>query len=417
VYPCERLLRAGRQTGSTPTPRVIGQEARVGREAGAGHGRMAIMGRIRALVAVVATMSMLAMGAGVADAGRASGLQFHAQAQSWVSPKDGWLLGAAGCGATTCTETVRTTDGGVTWKTLGTIAAPLTIEDASGVTEVRFADDLHGWAFGPALWISGDGGATWQPQASPGGRPVIALAADAQVAYAVVSACELNQALSDCRHGATLWRTTPGSVAWTQVSLRLPVSNQAILEVSGLTAYLAIATPGGKAAGEIDVTVDGVHWTGRPDPCSVTDGEYISGIAASSATQVALMCQANIGFGKAYKHVVRSVDTALTTSDAGILPLYGIVSRLASSPNGTLVVSSFSIGSWIYRNGGGQAWTTPEDLGDGGIGWNDIGFPTDQVGFVIHGPVACCGGGGPGELWKSGDGGVSWRQAVVTPQP
>jgi hypothetical protein len=375
------------------------------------------MGRTRAFVAMVATILSLSVGTGVADAGRTAGLKFHAQALSWVSPQRGWLLGSAACGTATCTTTAGTTTAGVSWRTLGTMAAPLTNEDATGVTELRFADALHGWAFGPALWITDDGGVTWRPQATQGGGPVVALAADATGAYAVVSSCGFDQALADCRHGATLWRATPGGDVWTQVSLRLPIATEALLEMNGLTAYLALATPGSSVADVLDATTDGVHWAARPDPCSVADDYYLSGIAPISASQVALMCQADIGFGFADKHVLRSSDSATTTADAGTLPQYGIVSQLTATPSGTLVVSSFSIGSWIYRNGGGQAWTTSEDLGDGGIGWNDIAFPSDQVGFVVHGPASCCGGHGPGELWKSSDGGATWRQTEVAPQP
>src|SRR2546421_8483175 len=70
---------------------------------------------------------------------------FRAQSLSWVSPEHGWMLGSGPCGQTTCTTVVRTTDGGSTWRKLGTLGAPLTLEEATGVTEVRFADDLHGW--------------------------------------------------------------------------------------------------------------------------------------------------------------------------------------------------------------------------------------------------------------------------------
>ena len=72
------------------------------------------------------------------------------------------------------------------------------------------------------------------------------------------------------------------------------------------------------------------------------------------------------------------------------------------------MVSSFSKGSWIYRNGGDRTWTTQEDLGDQGIGWNDVAFVTNDIGFVVHGPAFCCGGHGPGELWETQDGGLTW---------
>lgn len=374
------------------------------------------MARSSKLAVTLASIFALLVATAPADAGRAASLKFHAQSMSWVSPQHGWLLGSADCGTATCTTSAGTTNGGTSWKNLGGLAAPITNEDATGVTEVRFADDLHGWAFAPALWATSDGGTSWQPQTAPGGKPVMALAANAQVAYLLVSGCDFGQGLTGCRRGATLWRTTPGSGTWTQVSLRLPIAIAGVLAVSGSTAYAVLFTPGSTDGDTIEATTDGSHWSSRPDPCDSASAEYLSSVAPSSPTQVALLCQGDIGFGFAEKRVLRSNDTGLTTADAGTLNQYGIVSQLTASPNGTLLVSSYSIGSWIYRNAGGQTWTTPEDLGDGGIGWNDIAFTTDQVAFVVHGPAGCCGGHGVGEIWKSTDGGVTWRQTVVNPQ-
>jgi photosystem II stability/assembly factor-like uncharacterized protein len=373
------------------------------------------MARSSKLAFSLASIFALLVATAPADAGRAASLKFHAQSMSWVSPQHGWLLGSADCGTTTCTTTAGTTNGGTSWQRLGGLAAPITNEDQTGVTDVRFADDLHGWAFAPALWATSDGGTTWSPQPL-GGGPVMALAADAQVAYVLVSGCAFGSDLSTCRHGATLWRSAPAGSAWTPVSLRLPVASEGTLAVFGSTAYVALATPGSTDGDTIEATTDGSHWSARPDPCDSANDEYLSSVAPSSATQVALLCQGDIGFGFAEKRVLRSSDTGLTTSDAGTLNQYGIISQLTASPNGTLLVSSYSIGSWIYRNAGGQNWTTPEDLGDGGIGWNDITFTTDQLAFVVHGPAGCCGGHGIGEIWKSTDGGVTWRQIAVNPQ-
>jgi photosystem II stability/assembly factor-like uncharacterized protein len=333
---------------------------------------------------------------------------------SWVSPEHGWMLGSARCGQATCTTVAGTTDGGRTWRRLGTLDAPLTLEQETGVTEVRFTDDLHGWAFEPALWATTDGGATWTKEGPPGGgHLVLALAGDADAVYAVVSPCRLNRL---CGQPVTLWRTIPGQGSWTQVSLTLPVFygfDEAVLAVHGVVAYLVIPTPGSYDPDVVDATVDGQQWSSRPDPCVKSDDEYLSGVAPISDTKVALLCQSDIGFGKAEKRVLRSNDTGQTTSPAGTLPLYGIVSQPAVTPNGTLVVSSFSIGSWIYRNSGGRSWTTSVDLGDGGMGWNDIVFTTNQVGFVIHGPAASPWL--PGELWKTEDGGGTWRKSEVAP--
>ena len=81
-------------------------------------------------------------------------------------------------------------------------------------------------------------------------------------------------------------------------------------------------------------------------------------------------------------------------------------SRLQS--NGTLVVSSYSAGSWIYRNGGGQTWTISVSLSDAGEGWNDIVFTTHKVGFVIYGPAGVWPYNRIGQLWETQDGGATW---------
>jgi len=370
-------------------------------------------------VAVLMTVGFF--GPAAASEARRSGssipASFHAQSQSWVSPEHGWMLGAVNCGPNTCAAVLGTTDGGGTWNKLGILNAPVTLEKATGVTEVRFADDLHGWAFEPALWATSDGGATWQRQAPPGGgHLVLALAADADAVYAVVSPCRLGRT---CGYPITLWRTTPGQESWTQVSLTLPALsafNYVVLAVHGVVAYLAVPAAlidlGAPAAADVlDVTVDGQTWSSRPDPCDPANGETLTSVAPISDTEVALLCQGNIGFGKAAKLVLRSKDTGQTTSSAGMMPLYGITTQLAAAPDGTLVAASYSIGTWIYRNAGGKTWTTQVDLGDGGMGWNDVLFTTDQVGFVIHGPAAVCCQGHSGQLWETDDGGLTWGPA------
>ncbi len=381
------------------------------------------MRRFLSVAAVVASVAVLAAmtltGGSASAAAEPSGFPagFAGQSMSWTSPEHGWAMGSAACGQSTCTTVVRTVDGGATWQTTGTIGAPLSLEDRSGVTVVRFADDLHGWAFDPSLWTTSDGGVTWTMQTTQGGRPLVALAAGPGVAYSVVSACRFNQPVSNCTHPTTLWKTTPGQRRWTQVSLSLPVANQAAVSVRGSVAYVVVAAtlidgaaaPRGDAAVDaLDVTLDGQTWSSRPDPCHPADGETLREAVPMSQQRVVLLCQGDIGFGKAEKIALVSKDNGATTMGAGTMPQLGIETQLAATPSGTLVAASYSIGSWIYLNQRGQTWTTPVDLGDGGMGWNDVLFTTDQIGFVIHGPATCCGGFGPGELWETQDGGLTW---------
>ena len=76
--------------------------------------------------------------------------------------------------------------------------APITIEgepDSAGVTDVRFVTTDSGWAFGPKLFQTSDGGASWSSVTIPGsGKQVLSLATTSTAgAYAVVSKCRYGQ--------------------------------------------------------------------------------------------------------------------------------------------------------------------------------------------------------------------------------
>jgi len=370
--------------------------------------------RLGAPIAVVVLLASGVLGsASVSAAGRGSVVPegFRAQAINFVSADHGWILGTRPCGDAKCTIVLRTTDGGDTWDKVGRIHAPLTYDKLAGVTEIRFADDLHGWAFGPSLWSTIDGGATWTKETIPGGGNLLpVLAAGPQAVYGLVSFCELNQAPGTC-DPATLWKTTPGAGIWSQVSVKLKaglVTNTARMVVHGEVAYLVVPTETDPDV--IRVTTDGVHWTGRTDPCSKAADERLVEVTALSDTGVAFLCVGDPGFGHSTKWVFRSNDTGHTMKTFGAVPREGIVSQMAASPGGRLVMTSWGApGSWIYRSNAGQAWTTPLALEDQGTGWNDVVMTTNKVGFVVHGPAALFPGNRPGQLGETTDGGVTWN--------
>jgi photosystem II stability/assembly factor-like uncharacterized protein len=354
----------------------------------------------------------LVVPAAAAPASRGSILPagFRAQAISFATPQLGWILGVQTCGNAKCTNVLHTTNGGDTWTRVGRIHAPLSYDKVDGVTEVRFADDLHGWAFGPSLWSTSDGGATWTKEAIPGGGNLVPeLAAGSDAVYALVSPCKLNQAPGSC-DPATLWTTTVGAEAWTKTDARLRaglVTNAARLAVRGPVAYLVVPTE--VAPDVIRVTTNGVHWAARPDPCSKAEDEELVEVTPISDSGVAFLCVGDPGFGHSTKRVFRSLDTGRTSSTFGAIPREGIVSQMTATPNGRLVMTSWGApGSWIYRSNGGGPWTTPLALEDQGTGWNDVVMTTKLRGFVVHGPAALFPGNRPGQLGETRDGGVTW---------
>jgi photosystem II stability/assembly factor-like uncharacterized protein len=368
-------------------------------------------------IAVALAASPLGVGRAVASPPQSGGFTsavrsqipegFRAQSLAWISPTVGRMLGTAPCGLGSCTTVVGTADGGQRWSLLGTMAAPLAPPGERGVTKMRFADDLHGWAFGPSLFVTSDGGQSWRPAPLPGGaRQVIALAAGPTAVYALVSPCRIGQPEYLCEQPSALWRSSVDGKAWRQVPLHLPVTFVGALALRGSVGYLAIP----RLAPEQDVffaTIDGRTWTRRPSPCAKDRNEALVDVAPIQGQRVGLLCIGDPGFSKSVKRVFRSSDAGETASYAGTAPLSGIASQLAATPDGTLAMASTSDGSWIYRNTGGQEWTTAFAADhDGGAGWNDLAFTTELTGFVVYAPAAWADGAG--SLTRTTDAGASW---------
>jgi photosystem II stability/assembly factor-like uncharacterized protein len=114
-----------------------------------------------------------------------------------------WLLGPAPCSSPPCTSIVRTTDGGHTF--VG-IPAPRTTR----VSQLRFADSLNGYAYGPQLWVTHDGGGTWH-QLRVRGVVTDLFASDGWV-YADVRMSEHLGVLARSPVDADRWTVLPGSL-------------------------------------------------------------------------------------------------------------------------------------------------------------------------------------------------------------
>src|ERR1700692_4285304 len=95
---------------------------------------------------------------------------FEPNSVTFVSLEMGWVLGSAPCGSGTCLALVRTLNAGRTWSAVQappTLFSPASAPD-QGVSQVRFADAHDGWAFGPQLWSTHDGGAHWRESSLTG---------------------------------------------------------------------------------------------------------------------------------------------------------------------------------------------------------------------------------------------------------
>ncbi len=251
---------------------------------------------------------------------------FRAQSTAWPTPAVGFVLGTAPCAAGSCTAVVATRNGGRTWSAVGAPAAPLAQPGGAGVTAIRFNDPLHGWAFGPSLYATDDGGHSWHAQGLPGGgHQVLALAADHDATYLAVTPCVLGTPQYECPLPSTLWRAEPAGRTWRSAPVELPATYGVALSVRGAAAYV-IGSREAPAADVFAATTDGITWTTRPSPCDRAEDQALTAVAAADHGRVTALCVGDPGFSKAVKHVFRSADTGHTWVDAGTTPLPGIAS-------------------------------------------------------------------------------------------
>ncbi len=328
----------------------------------------------------------------------------------------GWVLGSATCGTKTCSDVIGTTDGGTTWSLLGEVPSPITTigEPAgAGITDVRFVNSNVGWAYGPKLFQTTDGGASWTSVAIPGhGKQVMSLTTSSSAgAYAVVSHCKY--AAGPCPQPLSLWRTSsPESGSWTQITLDLPTSLGADVAARGTSVYVIDELVGG-GTDRLYASTDGLSFSARPVPCNNHKNVGLIQAVPTSATHVAMLCDAPIGFGQAFKKVYRSSDNGQTYHSAGVVGMDGIQAQLAASPSGSLAVAtSGSTGSFIYANDGGRTWTKVVGFSDFGAGWNDVVYTTKMTAWVVYAPAGFFRGAG--ELYVTHDAGLTWNPAPVS---
>ncbi|MBV9379884.1 MAG: hypothetical protein JO242_04350, partial [Streptosporangiaceae bacterium] len=89
---------------------------------------------------------------------------FAPESVTFIGLGTGWVIGQAGtpghCATRYCTSIARTDDAGKSWSG---VPAPLAgaPNGPDGVSGIRFLNASDGWAFGPELWATHDGGTTW----------------------------------------------------------------------------------------------------------------------------------------------------------------------------------------------------------------------------------------------------------------
>jgi photosystem II stability/assembly factor-like uncharacterized protein len=319
---------------------------------------------------------------------------FRPLSVTFVSANMGWVLGSAPCRAAPCTSVVRTVDGGRSWKGIPAPRIALALHDeTAGVRGLRFADRDNGWAYGPDLYATHDGGASWHQLRLAGS--VSNLEAAGGVAYAAVV---------DAGGTMRLYRTTVGSDAWS-LAAGVPANGHGwgTITLHGRAGWLI-------SGGRLYATTSGASWHPLASPCPARDYYFPASLAASDEQRVALLCAGNGAAGSEGKIVYSSADGGRSFTQGGTAPFHGTSTSLALPRPRSIFLATYSGASFIDASfDGGRAWHTVLNGPTGGPPWNDMGFTTAAQGVVVAGTPQI-----KSTLYMTRDGGHTWSPVRFT---
>jgi photosystem II stability/assembly factor-like uncharacterized protein len=321
---------------------------------------------------------------------------FRPTSVTFVGSTLGAVLGQAGsCGPSPCTAMAGTHDYGKTWTEIS--APPAGPPDgAAGVSQVRFLDGRNGWAYGPALYSTHNGGKTWRAIDTRHWR-VVDLSTVGHRTFAVVaSGCAgVGSRFADGCTRFALFSTPDSRDQWRPVR-GAAGSGQPMAGGLQLTAHGGYLIAGG-------------HLFAGP----VTSGSWnrVRGPAATPG------CLAGPGSGPAL--IAPGTDHLFLVcqdSGTGVITLYGSIrggsswqrrstvhatgtpQSLAVSPGGALMLATTT---GIYRSADARTWKPARVAAPSG-GFSFVGMTTDTNGVAIAST--------PGSsVYITTDGGLAWR--------
>jgi hypothetical protein len=334
---------------------------------------------------------------------------FAPSSVTFVSASTGFVIGQTSECSTYCTAVAGTTNSGQSWFGVG--APPAGAPDgSSGVSQVRFLSPEVGWAFGPELYMTQNGGQTWT-QADTHGLRVTDLETVGDEAYAVFAQCSgtgTDYAV-DCTH-VSLESSSLGSNVWTAMP-GLQGLGFNLGDVSGkILLYHTqgfFYAPDGVLYGG---STSGANWqrvstTALPcmPPGGEVDGQSPGGqLAAATGTDLALACPVGIS----------DQQTISTSSDGGqnwvkqaTATVKGSVTSLTAGSEGTLALATTE--GIYFSADNGLHWQLAEQGPSGGFGY--VGMTTPMQGVAVPAEASSSD-----SIWLTANAGENWQQLPIS---
>ena len=387
--------------------------------------------------------------------------RFQPTSITMISDRIGAVIGQAGtpgqCGppvAADCTSLAGTSTFGAGWYG---VSAPVTgaPDGSTGVAQVRFLDIQHGWAFGPELWSTSDGGRRWHKEQTFGLR-VTALETAGSRAFAVLASCQGSGAAYAANCSTfSLYTSAAGSTSLQKIPLTIPASlRTGALGSQGQAASASLVLTGGRSGGTGyllaptgdvltgPLTGSGWSYAGKA-PCA--PGAAAAGgaplgaqLAVGSGSKLLLNCAGNqagasgsggagsggLGSsggaggsggsgGAAGAGSARQVKTLWASSSNGAQwhrvskpPAAGHATSLATASQGQVVLAT---SAGIDYSPDGTSWQAAAiNGGPPAGGFSYIGMTTAQRGVAVPANATL------GEVFVTEDGGQTWRPSKIS---
>lgn len=302
-----------------------------------------------------------------------------------ISDDTFWVLGKSDpCDTPHCTFIVRTTDGGRTWTGVPTPPAPLSVDSGSrhGIRDLRFADEQNGFAFGPDLYVTHDGGQSWDRDHSL--PKVDDLAAAAGRVFAVA--------------GSHLFESKTSGGGWSPV--HLPGDAHVFYGALALHGDDLWVLGGQKSADTVFHSSNGgASFTSAPSPCDPT----LSGsLVPASSTVVWAVCATGMAAG-----ILRSTDGGQHFSSVGGYRSIPNSTRLGARDDDVAFAGPACNGlEEIFANNEPSRTVIRGRCGGDSKDWSFVGFTDPGHGFALR-------GFDNSELWHTIDGGEHWRKLPI----